>query len=514
MKIDFNPQFKQAWELLEKTSQNLFITGRAGTGKSTLLNLFRQKSQKKIAVLAPTGVAAVNISGETIHSFFRFRPDVTPAKAKKIAAKIKNSKRFLLYQKLETIVIDEISMVRADLMDAVDRFLQTVLGNRLPFGGKQMVFFGDLYQLPPVLKNSDRRIFAKIYQTPYFFSSQAFNLSGLKLEYIELEKIYRQSDERFISLLNAIRNRQIEDSQIEHINRRVGKTLPDAVFLTGLNAKADKINHEKISALPGKGRRYYGYIDGFFPEKHLPAEEKLFLKNGARVMLLNNDRSRRWINGTLGIVVRLEKDIITVRLDSGRRVGIKPFIWEIIQNRWDKKSRTIQSDVVGTFTQFPVKLAWALTIHKAQGKTFDRVTVDLSSGIFAPGQLYVALSRCRTLKGISLTCPVLRRHILLDYRIVSFLTDFQYRLADKKQPLASREAKIRQAIESKEKLEIIYLKASNIKSRRLIRPKRLAEMEYLGKPFYGLEAYCYLRKEERVFRLDRILEAKNQTNQN
>lgn len=509
--LDFNQEFKRAWDLIAKTNQNVLITGRAGTGKSTFLNLLRQGLDKPMAVLAPTGVAAVNINGVTIHSFFGFNPGITLEKAARLGHRARSQG---IYGELKLLIIDEISMVRADLLDCCDAFLRPARGSRLPLGGVQAVFIGDLYQLPPVLRSQEQQPFQQHYASPYFFEARVMaeceGRPGRRFELVEFEKIYRQSDPVFIDILNAIRNRTITDEQLEMLNQCVGPRPQDkdAIVLTSLNRQADEINLREMERLPGRSRNYTGQMEGEFAEGDLPTDLKLTLKAGSRVMLLNNDRRGRWINGTLGTVTRLGAASVRVALDEGGAFEIEPFTWEMFQAGYDSRKRKIVMDTVGRFTQLPLRPAWAVTIHKAQGKTFDRVVIDVGRGTFAAGQAYVALSRCRSLQGITLARPLKRGHILIDYRISKFLTGFQYQQAEREQPLEKKVELINRCLEKRRRLFITYLKAKDEKSRREILPLRLEEMEYSGHRYLGLEAFCYARGEKRIFNVARILEAR------
>lgn len=505
--IEINARFAEALHLMEETGQNIFITGRAGTGKSTLLEHFRSITRKRIVVLAPTGVAAVNISGQTIHSFFGFRPDVTVEKVRKGARKNASP----IYNKLDTIVIDEISMVRSDLLDCVNEFLKVngkIPGT--PFGGIQMIFIGDLYQIPPVVTGQEREIFKEYYSSEYFFDAKAFQ--NMEVAFLELEKIYRQTDRDFIHLLNKIRNKTIAGKDIEEINRRVigdNRELPgEVIYLTTTNAMAEEINKAELNKLPGISSVFTAEISGKVDKKYYPAEEMLQLKEGAQVMLLNNDAEGRWINGTIGLVGKIRKDRLEIKLFDGNTETVKPFKWNINRFFWDKEAGSVASETVGAFKQYPLKLAWAITIHKSQGKTFDQVAVDLGRGAFASGQLYVALSRCRSLKGVYLKRKVRESDVRIDWRIVKFMTSYQYRLSEKKMPNDEKVRRIKEAIDNESSLEITYLKSKDEKSRRTVSPKCVKDMEYMGKSFLGMEAYCHTRKALRNFRVDRILELK------
>lgn len=510
--IDFNPQFKRALEWMEDTEKNIFVTGRAGTGKSTLLNYFRGSTRKKVVVLAPTGVAAINVSGQTIHSFFRFKPDVTTA----AILRKKKSEKKNIYKKLKTIVIDEVSMVRADLLDCVDKFLRfNGPDETRPFGGVQMIFIGDLYQLPPVVTSHQKEIFRTHYATPYFFSAQAFD--GLEMVLIELEKIYRQRDDEFIRLLNAIRNRTATDADLALFNRRHDPQFKAPredfyIHLTSTNDLADNLNEVQLAELPGRTRKFSGLIEGDFGREYLPTAVDLKLKKGAQVMLLNNDSYGRWVNGTIGRVNGFKKDkewgdIILARLDTGEDVEITPYTWEIY--RFFLKEGELASEVVGAFTQFPLRLAFAITIHKSQGKTFEKAVIDVGRGTFAHGQMYVALSRCTTLEGIVLKQPLRKSHILMDWQVVKFLTRFQYTQADRQLPREEKMGRLEDAITNRQSLEIVYLKAKDERSHRTIRPLSVGPMAYKGHSFVGLEAFCLTRREKRVFNVDRILEIRS-----
>jgi len=511
--IELNEEFKRALELMEGTSKNVFITGKAGTGKSTLLEYFRDTTQKKIVVLAPTGVSALNVQGETIHSFFGFRPDITIDKIEKLLPK--DAK---IYKELDAIVIDEISMVRADLLDCVDKFLR-LNGKKpnLPFGGIQMIFIGDLYQLPPVVTSKEKKIFTDHYESPYFFDSNVFK--NLPVEFVELNKVYRQKDAKFIELLNQIRNNTITEQNLNLLNSRVGAPISQresdfVVYLTTLNEMASKINNEYLDRLPGKAYQWLAQIEGEFEKNAFPTDYLLTIKPGAQVMMLNNDPQGRWVNGSLGRVLKVRYNrkeecvVIDVQFQAGNKEYVKPFSWELFHFKYNEETKKIETEIVGSFTQYPLKLAWAVTIHKSQGKTFDKVIVDVGRGTFAGGQVYVALSRCTSFEGISLKKPIRKGHIFTDWRIIRFLTRFQYKISEKEMPVDEKIKIIDQAIKDNKRLEIVYLKPNDEKSRRVIRPIEVGEQNFQGKPFLGVKAYCEKRDEERVFRIDRILQMK------
>jgi ATP-dependent DNA helicase PIF1 len=509
--IEINEQFKQALDIMENSDKCLFVTGRAGTGKSTLLSYFRLITRKKVAVLAPTGVAALNVKGQTIHSFFRFKPSITLKLVKRLRSK---DEVVTIYRKLDAIVIDEISMVRADLLDCVDKFLR--LNGPVPekpFGGIQMIFIGDLYQLPPVITSREKEGFASLYKTPYFYSARVFE--ELQMEFLELEKIYRQHDPDFINLLNSIRNRSIDEEGLARLNSRYQPEFEPSpgdyyVYLTTTNEMAATVNNFQLNQLKGPLYTLKGVIEGDFGDEYLPTAVDLQVKAGAQIMLLNNDADGRWVNGSIGEINELCEDeegnpIIVATLPDGI-VEITPFTWEIY--RFTVDGGALQSEVIGTFTQYPLMLAWAITIHKSQGKTFDKVVIDIGRGTFAHGQMYVALSRCTTFKGMILKRRILKKHIWTDYKVVDFLTRFQYKLAAENLSLEDKIETIRRAIRNKTALEIVYLKPSDEKTRRTILPRHIGEMEYSDKTFLGLRAFCLNRNEERTFRVDRILEIK------
>ncbi|MDD5669786.1 MAG: AAA family ATPase [Candidatus Omnitrophica bacterium] len=514
MHIEINEQFKNALDMMERSRKNVFITGKAGTGKSTLLTYFRSLTAKKIVFLAPTGVAAVNIHGETIHSFFGFKPDITIEKIKK-----RGKKKTRIFKALDAIVIDEISMVRADLMDCVDIFLR-LNGKHgdLPFGGIQMIFIGDLYQLPPVVNGREKEAFAKHYRSPYFFDARVFE--NFRMEFIELEKIYRQKDEEFINLLNAVRNNSLTEEQLRLLNQRAEMASPRrkqegyAVYLTTTNKMALGINDEHLCNLKSKIFSYQAEISGEIDERSYPSDGELRISKGAQVMLLNNDAKGRWVNGSIGTVTGIEDnekkdaDIIEVLLSDGSTVEVIPHTWDVFHFSFNEETSSIDADIAGSFTQYPLKLAWAITIHKSQGKTFDRVVIDTGTGAFAHGQIYVALSRCTSFEGIILKKPIRKHEIMMDWRIVNFVTQHQYDLSDRAVPLLEKIALIEKAIKKQFSLEIVYLKANDEKSRRIIKPFSVGERKYDGVQFVGVEAHCLKRGENRTFRVDRILEMK------
>ena len=508
--IDLNEQFRRALDTIEHTAKSAFITGRAGTGKSTLLDYFRCTTSKKVAVLAPTGVAALNVKGQTVHSFFGFKPNITLERIRRVRFSEDEEN---IYKKLDAIVIDEISMVRADLLDCVDKFLRLngPSANRA-FGGIQMIFIGDLYQLPPVITGAEKTAFRSLYETPYFYGAKVFD--SFEMDFVELEKVYRQHDEEFINLLNSIRNKSITEDGLELLNQRcMPEFTPSSedfyVYLTTTNQLADQINSQQLAKLKTRLYTFSADIEGNFGDEYLPTAIDLRAKVGAQIMMLNNDAAGRWVNGTIGKITgitrgRNDEYSIIADLADDETVEITPYTWEIF--RFFVDGGQLQSEVIGRFRQYPLMLAWAVTIHKSQGKTFDEVIIDIGRGTFAHGQTYVALSRCTTLSGIILKKPILKKHIWTDYRVVDFLTKYQYKKAEQSYSVDKKVEVIKRAIKNKAALQIVYLKPNDEKTRRIVRPEAVGEMEYQSKKYLGMRAFCMKRNAERVFRIDRILE--------
>lgn len=427
-KIEINPEFKKALDLLENSEESLFITGNAGTGKSTLLEYFKASTEKKVAILAPTGVAALNIEGQTIHSFFLIPPNITPDKV--LDHKL-SDKRKKMIASLDMIIIDEASMLRADLLDCIDVSLRHHRHEEnIAFGGVQMVFIGDLYQLPPVVVGEERDIFRNYYSSPYFFSAKS--MEEIDMTFLELEKIYRQTDDKFITLLNKVRNNTINYEEIQILNTRLDPNCDDSygkefvITLTTTNAAADEKNRKELEKLSTFEQTFYGEIEGDFSKKSLPTQMELELKEGAQVMMLNNDGAGRWVNGSIGKITKIEfddlemDDVLTVKLDNGKSVKITKHSWNIHKYFFNEETQKLDTQVAGSFHQFPLRLAWAVTIHKSQGKTFEKVIIDIGNGTFAHGQIYVALSRCTSLEGITLKKPIAKRHIWMDYKITQY----------------------------------------------------------------------------------------------
>ena len=426
MLIDLNPQFKKALDIMENSKKNMFLTGKAGTGKSTLLSYFIRNIEISFAVLAPTGVAAINIQGQTIHSFFKFQPNITVEEAKKKGSRAKNNE---LYTKLQTIIIDEVSMVRADLMDAIDVFLKLARSSDDVFGGVQMIFIGDLYQLPPVVTREDKEYFELVYKSPYFFDSNVFKDPEFTMEFVELEQVYRQTDKAFINLLNAVRTKSITHEDLKVLNKRLlpdfDRDEDDYIHLTTTNAMAADINEFYLNKLDTKRCLFTGALTGEMEKRNLPTDLNLKLSIGSQIMFVNNDALGQWANGTIGKITQMEEDEVWVQIHNGKEVCVTENTWDMYQYFFDKKSKTLTQESIGSFTQIPVKLAWAITIHKSQGKTFENVIIDLGRGSFAHGQTYVALSRCTTFEGLILKKRVKPSDIRLDSRVKEFIANYE-----------------------------------------------------------------------------------------
>lgn len=419
--IQLSKEFQDILHYVELSGESMLVTGKAGTGKSTLLSIMRRTTTKRVAVVAPTGIAALNVKGQTIHSFFKFPPKMI------MPSEIKMAKNPKLYRNIDVLVIDEISMVRADLLDNIDRFLRVNRKNAEPFGGVQVIFFGDMFQLPPVVSSAfEKQVFRDKYESPYFFSAHV--MQELDLPLIELHNVYRQSDRHFISILDRVRTNTLDQDDLITLNERVGNHLGrDDLFitLTSSNASAMAINQSSLAKLPGEAFKYPAQVEGIFQASRYPADQLLQLKEGAQVIFVKNDTEKRWVNGTLGKVTSISVDDIVVSIidTHGRSISVTLFQeeWEILKYKVDEKNpKKFTTEVVGVFRQYPVKLAWAITIHKSQGQTFDKVRIDLGRGAFEFGQTYVALSRCRTLEGIELSRPLNPRDIMSDERISEY----------------------------------------------------------------------------------------------
>ncbi len=419
--MEWNDGFQEVIDCIEQGTRCLFVTGRAGTGKSTLLQYLKRRVLGEAAVLAPTGVAAVHIGGQTLHSFFRFPPHVLfPETVARLGGGA-------VYRSLRILIVDEISMVRADVIDAMDIFLRRHGPEPgLAFGGVRMVFFGDLHQLPPVVSPHEAEAFATLYESPWFFKAQVFG--RLRCDRVDLKKVYRQKEQGFLSLLNSVRAGETESGELDALNGRMdtafqpGEDAPH-ITLTATNLSADRVNASKLEALPTHLALYPALIQGEFEPRAFPTDEPLALKAGAQVMLLKNHPQGKWVNGTLGLVIGMDREAVFVEI-PGRAGGperVEKAEWESVRYVLDPASGRVLPKPVGRFTQFPLKLAWAMTIHKSQGKTFERVIIDMGKGAFAHGQSYVALSRCTTLEGITLRRALTERDLLLDPEVREFL---------------------------------------------------------------------------------------------
>ncbi|MDR2190648.1 MAG: AAA family ATPase [Candidatus Peribacteria bacterium] len=509
MPLTFDEKALQALYIMEKTNENLFLTGKAGTGKSTLLRSFIAHTQKNIAVLAPTGVAALNIEGSTIHSFFKIPPATTEKNVKKVAKAFIGDPKFT---ELDAIVIDEISMVRADLFDCINLYLQIVCETKQPFGGKQMLLIGDLYQLPPVVSSTERQFFTESYPSPYFFSSNVITSGAFKFTFHELEKVYRQQDQHFLDLLNGIRTKSLTDEMLDHLNQQIipdqqREIAPGEMYLAGRNSKVDEINAQMLEKLSTPSVSFTAKIRGTMKESSYPTDEVLHLKVGAQVMFVVNDSNGQRVNGTLGTILAIQKDFVSVQLFDGETVEVTPHTRKVSQYVYNPTQRRLETEKIGSFTQLPLKLARACTIHKSQGKTFDKVIIDLQGGSFAHGQTYVALSRCKSLTGLKLIAPLQKSHILLDWQIVRFVTQYQ-QAAQTFEEISITEL-LTQAINKQEDLEIVYLKSGDQKSTRRITPKKIGTMTFQGKVFEGLQAFCHTAQDIRVFNVKKILKINN-----
>lgn len=428
--MDINEQAQLAWDIIETTNTNLFLTGKAGTGKTTFLRRLKEESSKRIVVVAPTGIAAINAEGVTIHSFFQlsFAPFIPDAQYKLKEQQYRFSKQKIrVIQSIDTLVIDEISMVRADLLDAVDSVLRRFRKNQLPFGGVQMVMIGDLGQLAPVAKDDDWQMLSRYYDTPYFFSSIA--LKSTRYAIVELKTVYRQSDSHFVELLNRVRDNRADDKVLAALNSRYIPNFQPRVEegyirLTTHNYQAQQENERQLALLPGKPYTYEASISGKYPEMLFPTEQILTLKEGAQVMFVKNDSSadKAFYNGMIGTVTEInEKNFFVRTKDTGVVIKVEHEQWENTRYEIDERTNEITEEIEGTFKQFPVKPAWAITVHKSQGLTFDRAIIDVQRA-FTHGQTYVALSRCRTLEGLVLSAPLPMSAIIRDGAVDDYVS--------------------------------------------------------------------------------------------
>ena len=428
-----NKEWQDALQIVDFTRRSLFLTGKAGTGKSTFLRYVDKHTKKKHVILAPTGIAAINAGGATLHSFFRLPfhpllPNDTRYDRRHIKETLKyTSEQRKMLRELELIIIDEISMVRADIIDFIDKVLRIYTRNYEPFGGKQLLLVGDIYQLEPVVKEEDRQLLSPFYASAYFFNAKVWQ--QMQLVSIELRKVYRQKDDRFIALLDRIRQNTATQQDLQSLNARVGMEGTAeglSIILAARRDIVDYTNEQRLAALEGNPSIFYGTIRGDFPDSSLPTPMELALKPGAQVIFIKNDKEKRWVNGTLGTVIAIDEEggIITVADEQLNEFDVEREVWENVRYTFNEKEQKIEEQLLGTYEQFPLRLAWAITVHKSQGLTFSQVSIDFTGGVFAGGQTYVALSRCTSLQGISLKAPIRQQDIFVRAEVVRFAQQY------------------------------------------------------------------------------------------
>jgi len=424
MGTSMTEQQAQAFALVRDTNTSFFLTGRAGTGKTTFLKMIQREVDKRFLVVAPTGVAAIIAGGVTIHSFFGLPLEViTP----KTPLRINERKREML-RAVDAIIVDEVSMVRCDVVDAMDRVLRKLMHSALPFGGKQMIFSGDMFQLEPITRmDAQRELLRDLYgtDTPYFYKAWVFK--RFCLPKIEFQKVFRQNDPTYLRVLNDVRNYRVTADDLQVLNAHVCREVPAegmAIILSSYRQMVDDLNARRLNELPGEERSYQATLEGNFKESAAPVDVCLKLKVDAQVMFTRNDANHRWVNGTLATVVSLSDSEIRVRVTDGTEYKVEQVRWENFNYHYDRETKMLEKEPAGSFTQYPLRLAWAITIHKSQGMTFDRMVLDLSRGVFTSGQLYVALSRLRSLDGLYLTAPVYMHHVRENAEIMAFANNF------------------------------------------------------------------------------------------
>ena len=432
-----NAELQNALQIIQFTRRSLFLTGKAGTGKSTFLRYIAANTKKKHIVLAPTGIAAINAGGSTLHSFFKLPfhpllPNDSMYSVRNIRNTLKyNSEKIKIIREVELIIIDEISMVRADIIDFIDKVLRVYCRNmREPFGGKQLLLVGDIYQLEPVVREDDRRLLNPFYRSSFFFDAKIFQ--QFQLVSIELTKVYRQSDPVFIGILDHIRTSQAQMKDLQLLNQRVGAQLDEsdsklAITLSTRRDTVDFINENQLKLLPGEPTLFRGNIQGEFPESSLPTPIELYLKTGAQIIFIKNDIEHQWVNGTLGTIIGFDDEDdakIYVRTENGLDVMVEPAAWSNMRYHFNEIEKKIEEEEIGRYEPYPIRLAWAITVHKSQGLTFNQVKIDFTGGVFAGGQTYVALSRCTSLEGISLQEPIRPSEIFVRNEVKQFARQY------------------------------------------------------------------------------------------